>query len=83
MENKLIIEALNSIFNILTDKDTNKDEYERTRVILRILENKKNSINFGVNPVFVLKWVLDLIDEPGNTIGDVKQLIHEKILTFE
>ena len=83
MENKLIIEALNSIFNILTDKDTNKDKYERTRVILRILENKKNSINFGVDPVFVLKWVLDLIDEPGNTIGDVKQLIQEKILTFE
>lgn len=31
----------------------------------------------------VLKWVLTLIDDPGNNSGDVKQEIHKKIFTFE
>ena len=38
--------------------------------------------SWNSDPIKILKWVLSLIDEPGNTSGDVKQLINEKIFTF-
>lgn len=44
---------------------------------------KEIIINGTSDPIEILKWVLALIDEPGNTSGDVKQFIHEKIVTFE
>ena len=47
------------------------------------MEKKLIIQEWDTDPIETLRWVLTLIDEPGNTSGDVKQLINEKLFTFE